>query len=245
MVFSRAPVREQDGTEREGNATTWGISGDLVPGRFTTQKCMRPADCQSAYFPRFVNTYSEKSSKFDRLPVNRLASCSEWGADARPTHIQGGVVPKPPANFTRLDPGRSDVGMLIGAMLRAREVIATKSWSTSQEPTSEHWWADVLADPRARIWRQARGFYGRDGRRTAQKSCYRLADDPSPAIEVACSKCERKGAFRSAELLACTVRNAPCPPCSIIWRCLVASKINTHWDRRGVYYINPIERRKR
>ena len=60
-------------------------------------------------------------------------------------------MPKPPANFTRLDPGRSDVGMLIGAMLRAREVIATKSWSTSQEPTSEHWWADVLADPRARI----------------------------------------------------------------------------------------------
>jgi hypothetical protein len=41
-----------------------------------------------------------------------------------PPHIQGGVVPKPPANFTRLDPGRSDVGMLIGAMLRAREIIA-------------------------------------------------------------------------------------------------------------------------
>ena len=98
---------------------------------------LRMAESKSAYFPRFVNTYSEKSSKFDRLPVNRLASCSEWGADARPTHIQGGVVPKPPANFTRLDPGRSDVGMLIGAMLRAREVIATKSWSTSQEPTSK------------------------------------------------------------------------------------------------------------
>jgi hypothetical protein len=105
-------------------------------------------------------------------------------------HIQGGVVPKPPANFTRLDPGRSDVGMLIGAMLRACEVIATKSWSTSQEPTSEHWWADVLPDPRARIWRQARGFYGRDGRRTAQKSHYRLADEPRPLIEISCSKCE-------------------------------------------------------
>jgi len=28
----------------------------------------------SAYFPRFANAYSEKSSKFDRLPVNRSAS---------------------------------------------------------------------------------------------------------------------------------------------------------------------------
>jgi hypothetical protein len=115
-------------------------------------------------------------------------------------HIQGGVVPKPPASPTRLDPGRSDVGMLIGAMLRAREVIATKSWSTSQEPTSEHWWADVLADPRARIWRQPRGFYGRAGRRTAQKS--RLADEPSPLIEVACRKCEWKAAFSHPELIA-------------------------------------------
>jgi hypothetical protein len=39
------------------------------------------------------------------------------------------------------------------AMLRAREVVATRPWSTSQEATTEHWWADVLADPRARIWR--------------------------------------------------------------------------------------------
>jgi hypothetical protein len=118
-------------------------------------------------------------------------------------------VPKPPANFTRLDPGRSDVGMLIGAMLRAREVIATKSWSTSQEPTSEHWWADVLADPRVRIRRGRRGFDGRHGRRAAQKSYYRLADEPSPVIEVACSKCEWKGAFSRAELLA--MYGAECP----------------------------------
>ncbi|MFZ1090439.1 MAG: hypothetical protein WAN75_14580, partial [Xanthobacteraceae bacterium] len=56
--------------------------------------------------------------------------------------------------------------MLIGALLRAREVVAARPWSTSQEATTEHWWADVLADPRAR-WRQARGFYGRHGRRAA------------------------------------------------------------------------------
>ena len=213
----------------------------LSPGVGT----LRAAESKSAYFPRFVNTYSEKSSKFDRLPVNRLASCSEWGADARPTHIQGGVVPKPPANFTRLDPGRSDVGMLIGAMLRAREVIATKSWSTSQEPTSEHWWADVLADPRARILPAPRGLYGRDSKQTARKSHYRLADEPSPVIEVACSKCEWKGAFSRAELLAMYGAECPLPTLLNYLAMPGCSKINTHWDRCGVYYVNPIDGRKR
>ena len=152
---------------------------------------------------------------------------------------------KPPANFTRLDPGRSDVGMLIGAMLRAREVIATKSWSTSQEPTSEHWWADVLADPRARISRQARGFYGRDGRRTAQKSHYRLADETGPLIEISCSKCEWRGAFSTAELLAMYGAECPLPTLLNYLAMPGCSKINTHWDRCGVYYVNPIDGRER
>jgi hypothetical protein len=154
-------------------------------------------------------------------------------------------VPKPPANFTRLDPGRSDVGMLIGAMLRVREIIATKSWSTSQEPTSEHWWADVLADPRARIWRQARGSYGRDGGRTAQKSHYRLADEPSLLIEVSCSKCEWKGAFSRAGLLAMYGAECALPTLLNYLAMPGCSKINTHWDRCGVYYVNPIDKRER
>ena len=95
------------------------------------------------------------------------------------------------------------------AMIWAREVAAVRSWSTSQEPTTEHWWADVLADPRARIRRGRRGFDDREGRRTAQKSHYRLADEPSPVIEVACSKCEWKAAFSRAELLA--MYGAECP----------------------------------
>jgi hypothetical protein len=203
------------------------------------------AASKSAYFPRFVNTYSEKSSKFDRLPLNRLASCSEWGADARPTHIQGGVVPKPPANFTRLDPGRSDVAILMDAMLRACEVVAGRQWSTSQEATTEHWWADVLADPRARMRRGRRGFYGRDGRQTAQKSHYRLADEPSPLIEVFCSKCEWKGAFSRAELLATYGAECPLPTLLNFLAMPGCSKINTHWDRCGVYYVNPIDGRER
>jgi hypothetical protein len=67
------------------------------------------------------------------------------------------------ANFRRLDPGRPEIAILMDALLRGREVVAARSWSTSHEPTSENWWADVLADPRARIRRQPRGFYGRDG----------------------------------------------------------------------------------
>src|ERR1700737_4307938 len=112
------------------------------------------------------------------------------------------VVTKPTPNFTRLDPGRPEIAILMDAMLRAREVVACRSWSTSQEPTSEHWWADVLADPRARIRRQPRGLYGRDSKRTARKSYYRLADEPSPVIEVACSKCEWKAGFSRAEVVA-------------------------------------------
>jgi hypothetical protein len=101
------------------------------------------------------------------------------------------------------------------AMLRAREVVACRSWSTSQEPTSEHWWADVLADPRARIRRRQRSFDGRYGRRTAEDSYYRLADEPSPVIEVACSKCEWKAAFSRVELLA--IYGAESPGCA--YRC--------------------------
>ena len=48
-------------------------------------------------------------------------------------------------NFTRLDPNRPEIAILMDAMLRIREVIAARPWSTSQEATTEHWWAHVLA----------------------------------------------------------------------------------------------------
>src|ERR1700720_933457 len=87
------------------------------------------------------------------------------------------------------------------AMLRAREVVAVRSWSTSHEPTSEYWWADVLADPRARIRRQQHG-YPRDGHRKAPEALFRGTDEPRPIIEVACSKCDWNAAFSRAELIA-------------------------------------------
>ena len=33
------------------------------------------------------------------------------------------------SNFTRLDPGRLEIAILVGAILRAREVVASRSWS--------------------------------------------------------------------------------------------------------------------
>jgi hypothetical protein len=149
------------------------------------------------------------------------------------------------SNFTRLDPSRLEIAILVDAMLRAREVVAARPWSTSQEARTEHWWAHVLADPRARIRRQPGGLYGRDSKRTARKSHYRLADEPSPVIEVACSKCEWKAALSRAALVALYGEEYPLPNLLDHLAMPGCSKINTHWDRCGVYYVNPIERRER
>jgi hypothetical protein len=135
------------------------------------------------------------------------------------------------SNFTRLDPGRLEIVILMDAMLRIREVVAARAWSTSQEPTSEHWWADVLADPRARIRRGQRGFYGRDGRRTAQKSYYRLADEPSPVIEVACNKCEWKAGFSRAEVVALYGEEYSLPNLLDHLAMPGCTKIKSQWDR--------------
>jgi hypothetical protein len=152
---------------------------------------------------------------------------------------------RPVPNFTRLDPSRPEIAILMDAMLRIREVVAARPWSTSQEATSEHWWADVLADPRARIRRGRRGFYDRDGRRTVQKSYYRLADEPSPVIEVACNKCEWKAGFSRAEVVALYGEEYPLPNLLDHLAMPGCTKIKSQWDRCGVYYVNPIDGRER
>jgi hypothetical protein len=153
------------------------------------------------------------------------------------------AVTKRVPNFARLYPSLPAVAILVEAMLKARDVFASRPVAASQEPTTEHWWADVLADPRARIW-QARGLSGRDGRRTARKSHYRLADESSPVIEVACSKCEWKATFSRAELLS--MYGAECPLPTLLNHLAMpgCSKVNTHWDRCGVYYVHPIDGRE-
>jgi hypothetical protein len=53
-------------------------------------------------------------------------------------------------NFALLDMSHPEVVSLVAAMLQARDAVDRRSWSHPQEPTGEEWWADVLADPRAR-----------------------------------------------------------------------------------------------
>jgi hypothetical protein len=58
---------------------------------------------------------------------------------------------RPTPNFLILDGSFPDVGRVVIAMLKARDAVESRSWSHPQEPTTEEWWADVLANPRARI----------------------------------------------------------------------------------------------
>jgi hypothetical protein len=105
-------------------------------------------------------------------------------------------------NFVLLDATLPDIAKLLIAMVQARDAVESRSWSHPQEPASEDWWADVLADPRAR----------RRERRTdlaVKRAFYRLADEVRDTILVACSKCDWKAAFRRDELI--TAHGAACP----------------------------------
>ena len=84
-------------------------------------------------------------------------------------------------NFALLDSKRSDIARLLTAMLQAREAVDRRSWSHPQEPTSEDWWDDVLADPRARRRRRLDMALRHDS--------YRLCDERNEIILVVCSKC--------------------------------------------------------
>jgi hypothetical protein len=88
--------------------------------------------------------------------------------------------------FALLDPRHLDVARLIAAMLAARDAVESRSWSHPQEPTGEAWWADVLADPRAR----------KRERRTdlaVKQAFYRLGDERRETItQVRNGICYRK-----------------------------------------------------
>jgi hypothetical protein len=110
-------------------------------------------------------------------------------------------------NFVLLDIAQLEITHLLTAMLQAREAVGRRSWSHPQEPTGDDWWADVLADPRAR----------NRNRRTnvaVRQDTYRLSDEPRGVILVACSKCEWRAAFERDELI--TIHGATCAmPCSL------------------------------
>jgi len=83
-------------------------------------------------------------------------------------------------NFILLDTRLPEVGGLIAAMVQARDAVGRRSWSP-QEPTTEDWWADVLADPRSR--RPTTRFRDLADRRPF----YRLSDEARATILVACT----------------------------------------------------------
>ena len=104
------------------------------------------------------------------------------------------------SNFTLLDLSLPEVAALVAAMVQVRDAVDRRSL----EPTTEDWWADVLADPRARSPKR-RGSEG-----AVERTFYRLGDEPREIILVACSKCEWKAAFQRAELIA--AHGAACQP---------------------------------
>ena len=140
-----------------------------------------------------------------------------------------------PPNFVLLDLTLPDVARLLVAMVQARDAVETRSWSHPQEPTTEDWWADVLADPRAQTPKRRSDY-------TAKQTFYRLADEPREVILVACSKCDWKAAFRRDELI--TAHGAACPMPSLLEHLAApgCARIGQQWDRCGVHYVKPIER---
>src|SRR6516164_5256952 len=136
-----------------------------------------------------------------------------------------------PPNFVLLNATLPDVTRLVTAMVQARDAVESRSWSHPQEPTGEAWWADVLADPRAR----------KGERRTdlaVKQAFYRLADEKRGTILVACSKCEWRAAFSRDDLIASPGAEYPLLDLLAAPSC---SRLGSHWDRCGVHYVEPIE----
>jgi hypothetical protein len=140
-----------------------------------------------------------------------------------------------PPNFVLLDATLPDIARLVTAMVQARDAVSRRSWSHPQERTGEEWWADVLADPRARK-RERRADLA------AKQAFYRLADEKRETILVACSKCDWRAAFSRDDLIAshgAGLRDAQ--PAQTISRHQVAAGSAPNWDRCGVHYVEPIE----
>ena len=141
-------------------------------------------------------------------------------------------------NFTALDMCLPEVAILVAAMVQARAAVDCRSWSRPQEPTGEEWWADVLADPRAR----------KRERRTelaVKQAFYRLADERREMILVACSKCDWRAAFSRDDLVASHGSDCAMPNLLDHLAGPSCSRLGSNWDRCGVHYVEPIETDRR
>jgi hypothetical protein len=139
-----------------------------------------------------------------------------------------------PPNFVLLDVALPDVARLVAAMMQARDAVERQSWSHPQEPTGEEWWADVLADPRARR-RERRADLA------VKQAFYRLADEKREIVLVACSKCDWRAAFARDDLIASHGADYPMPNLLNLLAAPDCNRLGSHWDRCGVHYVEPIE----
>jgi hypothetical protein len=137
-------------------------------------------------------------------------------------------------NFVLLDATLPDVTRLVAAMVLARDAVESRSWSHPQEPTTEEWWGDVLADPRARKQKQRTDL-------AVKQAFYRLADEKRETILVACSKCDWRAAFSRDDLIALHGANHPMPNLLNHLAAPSCSRLGSQWDRCGVHYVEPIE----
>jgi hypothetical protein len=119
------------------------------------------------------------------------------------------------------------------AMVQARDAVERRVWSYPQEPVSEEWWADVLADPRARM------PVRRSGQRAIGRVYYRLADEPHETILIACSKCDWKAAFSRNDLIS--LHGADCAMPNLLDHLArpECPRLGSYWDRCGVHYVEP------
>jgi hypothetical protein len=139
-----------------------------------------------------------------------------------------------PPNFTLLDSSLADIASLMAAMLQARDAVSNRSWAHPQEPTSEEWWADVLADPRV-CKRERRTDLA------VKQAFYRLADEKRETILVACSKCDWRAAFSRDGLIASHGPDYAMPNLLNHLAAPSCSRLGSGWDRCGVHYVEPIE----
>ena len=98
--------------------------------------------------------------------------------------------------------------------------------------TGEDWWADVLANPRARKrnWRTDKAI---------RQDSYRFSDELRPVILVACSKCDWRAAFSRDELIA--FHGATCGMPSLLNELTKPGciRLGNQWGHCGVYYVEP------
>jgi hypothetical protein len=142
-------------------------------------------------------------------------------------------MPQIAPNFVLLDMSHPEVADFVAAMVQARDAVERRSWFHPQEPTGEAWWADVLVDPRAR----------KRERRTdlaVKQAFYRLADEPRETILVAC-KFDWRAAFLRDDLIASHGADYPMPNLLNHLAAPNCSRLDSHWDRCGVHYVEPID----